>query len=375
MSKHSQGGTILIVDDNEMNRDLLAGVLERGDYHSMTASDGQAALRLVREHEIDLVLLDINMPRMSGYEVCEQLKADEHTADIPVIFISALGETDNIVKGFDVGGGDYITKPFKYREVLARVEGQLLMYWQKRQIEAMIERERNQHRMLDEMRKQFIGSATHDLKNPIFIISGYMDMLERMPVIVENERAQNYIGAMRRGVTKMNNLVRDMLDLLQLEHGVELEKTDYVFSSFVRESVQDMPLRAQEKGVSFAVDVPDDRTTIAIDPKRMNRVMDNLVSNAIKYTPEGGSVWVTASLADDKATIEVSDNGLGIPEETLPRLFEPFQRVETEEHMAQEGTGLGLSIVKAIVEQHGGQVSVQSVLGKGSTFRVDLPRA
>jgi two-component system sensor histidine kinase/response regulator len=374
MSKYNQGGTVLVVDDNEMNRDLLAGVLERGSYRSVTAADGHAALRIINEQPIDLVLLDVNMPLMSGYEVCERLKADERTADIPVIFISALDETDNIVKGFDVGGGDYITKPFKYREVLARVEGQLTMYWQKRQIEAMMEKERNHHHMLDEMRKQFIGSATHDLKNPIFIISGYMDMLERIPVILESERAQNYISAMRRGVSKMNNLVRDMLDLLQLEHGVEMDKVNYVFTSFVRESVQDTPLRAQEKGVSFTVDVPDDKTLITIDPKRMNRVMDNLVSNAIKYTPEGGSVFVTASIEDDRFTIEVADNGLGIPDEALPHLFTPFQRVETEEHMAQEGTGLGLSIVKAIVEQHDGQVTVQSVLGKGSTFRVDLPR-
>jgi two-component system sensor histidine kinase/response regulator len=374
MAKFNQGGTVLVVDDNEMNRDLLAGVLDRGQYRSVTAADGHAALRIINEQPIDLVLLDVNMPLMSGYEVCERLKADERTADIPVIFISALDEVDNIVKGFDVGGGDYITKPFKYREVLARVEGQLTMYWQKRQIEAMMEKERNHHHMLDEMRKQFIGSATHDLKNPIFIISGYMDMLERMPVIVESERAQNYLSAMRRGVSKMNNLVRDMLDLLQLEHGVELDKVDYVFTSFVRESVQDTPLRAQEKGVSFTVDVPDDKTLITIDPKRMNRVMDNLVSNAIKYTPEGGSVFVTASIEDDRFTIEVADNGLGIPEAMLSQLFMPFQRVETEEHMAQEGTGLGLSIVKAIVEQHDGQVTVQSVLGKGSTFRVDLPR-
>jgi signal transduction histidine kinase len=374
MSQTKREDMILVVDDNEMNRDLLVGVLARDDYQAITAADGKTALQIVQDQEIDLILLDINMPYMDGYEVCQRLKADERTAAIPVIFISALGETDNIVKGFDVGGGDYITKPFRYREVLARVEGQLTLYHQQRRIEEMIERERHHHKVLDEMRKQFIGSATHDLKNPIFIISGYVDMLERLPAIVENERAQIYMNAIRRGVDKMNGLVRDMLELLQLEHGVELDKIDYVFSAFVRESVQDMVMRANEKDIDFSVIVPDDKATIAIDPKRMSRVLDNLVSNAIKYTPQGGMVRVTATLDADSASIEVKDTGLGIPEAILPRLFDPFQRVETEEHMAQEGTGLGLSIVKAIVEQHGGTIQVWSELGRGSTFRVELPR-
>ncbi|MDQ7025593.1 MAG: hybrid sensor histidine kinase/response regulator [Anaerolineae bacterium] len=374
MSEYKRTETILIVDDNEMNRDLLVGVLDRDEYQAVTAMNGQTALDLVQAHDVDLILLDINMPHMDGYEVCQRLKADERTMDIPVIFISALGETDDIVKGFDVGGGDYITKPFKFREVLARVEGQLMLYRQKRQIEAMMKRERHQHKVLDELRKQFIGSATHDLKNPIFVISGYLDMMERQPTITENERMQGYVNAMRRGVDKMNHLVRDMLDLLQLEHGVVLDKVDYVFSAFVRESVQDMVMRAKEKGLDFSVDVPDDKATIAIDPKRMNRVLDNLVSNAIKYTPEDGSIRVIAYLDEDTAALEVVDTGLGIPNESLATLFDPFQRVETVEHMEQEGSGLGLSIVKAIVEQHEGTITVQSEVGQGSTFRVELPR-
>jgi two-component system sensor histidine kinase/response regulator len=374
MLDNKRSDIILIVDDNEMNRDLLVGVLDRDEYQSLTAADGKSALQIVQEQKVDLILLDINMPYMDGYEVCERLKANPQTRNIPVIFISALGETDNIVRGFDAGGGDYITKPFKYREVLARVEGQLTLYHQKRQIEEMIERERHQHKVLDELRKQFIGSATHDLKNPIFIISGYVDMMERVPAIVENERAQVYINAIRRGVDKMNDLVRDMLDLLQLEHGAELEKAQYVFAIFVRECVQDMVMRANEKDIDFSVVVPDDKATIVLDPKRMSRVLDNLVSNAIKYTPEGGKVRVIATFEADKAVIEVKDTGLGIPQEVLPKLFDPFQRVETEEHMAQEGTGLGLSIVKAIVEQHGGMIQVSSELGRGSTFRIELPR-
>ena len=375
MSDVNPTSTVLIVDDNEMNRDLLVGVLDRDDYQAIAVADGQSALKMVQEKTIDCILLDVNMPMMDGYEVCRRLKADETTADIPVIFISALDQTDHIVRGFDVGGQDYVTKPFRYREVLARVEAQLTLYRQKQQIERMIEHERQHHSRINEMRKKFISSATHDLKNPLLVVRGYADLIERQKVVQEDERVTNYLAAIRRGVNKMDGLVRDMLDLLQLEHGVQLDKENFVFTAFIRENVQDMVMRAQEKSHTFTINVSDDKTKVSLDGKRMGRVLDNLVSNAIKYTREGGDVCVEAGINADEeiAWVEVRDNGLGIPDDVLPDLFTPFQRVNTEEHMEQEGTGLGLSIVKAIVEQHGGTISVKSKLNEGSTFRIELP--
>jgi two-component system sensor histidine kinase/response regulator len=373
MTEPKAPATILVVDDNEMNVELLSNMLERYHYRVVTSLSGQESLRLVKDENPEIILLDINMPQMSGYEVCRRLKAEPETADIPVIFISALDDTDNIVQGFDAGGVDYILKPFKFREVLARVETQLTLYRQKLKIDEMRQRERQQFETMDGFRKQFIGSATHDLKNPLFVVSGYTDMLDMLPMIRENEQAKGFITLIRRGISKMNTLVHDMLDLLQLEAAGELEKSPCDFAQFLSESVEDMRRSAEKKKLQFVVYPPDEAATIHIDVQRMERVMDNLVSNAIKYTPEGGSVEIIGKVGHTTVVIEVVDTGLGIPDEALPTIFQPFVRVNHEEHMEQEGTGLGLSIVKTIVEQHEGKVEVESTEGKGSTFRITLP--
>jgi two-component system, sensor histidine kinase and response regulator len=373
MSEAKTPATILVVDDNEMNVELLSNMLERYHYRVMTCLNGQEAIKIVQTEKPEIILLDINMPQMSGYEVCRRIKSEPESSDIPVIFISALDDTENIVQGFDAGGVDYILKPFKFREVLARVDTQLTLYRQKRKIEELLQRERQQFETMDGFRKQFIGSATHDLKNPLFVVSGYTDMLEMLPIIRENEQAKGFIRSIRRGVTKMNQLVRDMLDLLQLEAAGELNKSPRDFAQFLNEAVQDMRPRAEDKKLNFVVYPPDEAATIQIDVDRMGRVMDNLVSNAIKYTPERGSVEVIGKVGHTTVVIEIVDTGLGIPAESLPNIFQPFERVTSEEHMVQEGTGLGLTIVKTIVEQHEGKVEVESVHGKGSTFRVTIP--
>lgn len=365
--------SILVVDDNEMNVDLLVNILERYHFKIYTATRGQEALEIVEKHLPEIVLLDINMPGMSGYEVCRQMKANEASKDIPVMFISALDDMDNVLEGFEAGGVDYITKPFKYREVIARVKTQVTLSRQKRQIEKMREREHQHYESMDKLRRQFIGSATHDLKNPLFVISGYADMLEMSPDIGSDTQLLGFVHSIQRGVEKMSGLVHDILDLLQLETEVTLTKTLVDFQTFLQQATNDLLIRATDKNIKLTVHPPDETVEIQIDIQRMGRVLDNLVTNAIKYTPEGGQVDVIGKVGHQTVVIEVLDTGLGIPGDNLPKIFEPFERVNTEEHMAQEGTGLGLSIVRTLVEQHDGSVSVESELGKGSRFSVTLP--
>ncbi|MEO1646212.1 MAG: hybrid sensor histidine kinase/response regulator, partial [Chloroflexota bacterium] len=293
--------------------------------------------------------------------------------DVPVIFISALDDTNNIVKGFDVGGVDYINKPFKSREVLARVHTHVTIARQRKEIEALRQRERQQFERMDTLRSQFISSATHDLKNPLFVISGYTDMLEMNPDITGNKRVKGFIEAIQRGVEKMTDLVHDMLDLLQLETEVTLDTKREDLNTFLRYVIRDMKLRASEKDITLTLHPADEDIAVLMDTKRMMRVFENLLSNAIKYTQDGGTVDIHVLEAGDTVAIDVVDTGLGIPVDMVENLFQPFQRVNSEEHMAQEGTGLGLSIVKTLVEQHGGTVEVSSVLGEGSRFRVTLP--
>ncbi|MGB7339759.1 MAG: hybrid sensor histidine kinase/response regulator [Phototrophicaceae bacterium] len=373
MATHLSDISVLVVDDNEMNVDLLVNMLERYQYKIYSAMDGATALDLVAEKLPEVVLLDISMPIMDGYEVCRRIKANEVTRDIPVIFISALDDMSNVLEGFEVGGVDYITKPFKYREVIARIQTQVTLLRQKREIEELRERERKQYERMDALRRQFIGSATHDLKNPLFVISGYADMIEMVSKAANNTQVLGFVESIRRGVDKMSNLVYDILGLLQLETESTIDRQGVAFNQFVEQAVMDMKVRAEEKFITLTYHPPIEDIAILVDTKRIARVLDNLISNAIKYTSEHGHIDVVSKVGHDTVVIEVIDNGLGIPDDVQATIFEPFQRVNTEEHMTQEGTGLGLSIVKTLVEQHGGTISVESEIGQGSCFIVTLP--
>lgn len=365
---------ILVVDDQEVNVNLLSAMLERREFQVSVAYDGLSALEIAGQIAPDLVLLDINMPDMDGYEVCERLKADPRTADVPVIFISALGETENILRGFEVGAVDYILKPFKMAEVIARVETHLLILFQRRQLEAARIRDQQRFEFIDNMRAQFIASATHDLKNPLAVIRGYSTLLELDKSIQLSESATGYVDMIRIGVTRMMTLITDMLDLLQFETNLRLELDHVSLLRLLEVVAGDFQHLANEKQLSLSLEAPYGDVELYVDAARMRSVLDNLVSNAIKYTRNGGSVIIRGGPVGDEAIIEVQDTGLGIPLEARENLFKAFYRVKDPAHLEiAEGTGLGLSAVKVLVEQHGGTVELDSEVGQGSTFRVRLP--
>ncbi|NJL94989.1 MAG: response regulator [Anaerolineae bacterium] len=359
---------ILVVDDTTANLDLLTALLESNGYLVRPAISGGLALAAIQNQRPDLILLDIMMPEMNGFEVCERLKADSDTAGIPVIFISALNETEDIVHAFEVGGSDYITKPFKRREVLARIENQLTVITQRDQIINYYER-------LDRMKQQFIRSATHDLKNPLHVIYGYAAILEDMDGPAFERSGREFVEQMYGGIRKMQALITDMLELAQLQTGanVVLERVD--LGLILQQVAQNFLPMAAGAGISLELALPPEPLPAQVDEKRIERALDNLVSNALKYTLPGGRVLLNAVRMKQQVVVSVQDTGLGIPEESLPHLFETFYRVPLESHIGIEGTGLGLSIVKALVEQNGGRVEVESTLDEGSTFFILLPLA
>ncbi|NDJ52954.1 MAG: hybrid sensor histidine kinase/response regulator [Chloroflexi bacterium] len=358
---------ILVVDDTPANLDLLTTLLEDAGYHVRPAINGQLALKAATNPQPDLILLDIMMPDMSGFEVAARLKENEETAGIPIIFISALNDTDDIVRAFDLGGVDYVTKPFRRREVLARIENHLALVRQREQIEKY-------YQSLDALKTQFMQSATHDLKNPLTLISGYVDILEvsTMDEIAENRAMYTY--HMRTGLRRMKILITDMLDLAQIETGLELYIEPVLIGWLLEQARQTYEMMAKERQITVIMEEPGYEMLAHVDSSRMLRVLENLVSNAIKYTPEGGTVTIGCIREDQVDRIWIKDTGLGIPEDDIEKIFEAFFRVAKKEHRMVEGTGLGLSIVDAIIKQHGGEVQVDSVVGEGSTFTILLPR-
>ncbi len=363
MEDHTaDSGQILVVDDVQANRQIMLSMLQSRGYQVVLAESGEEALAIVREVPPDLILLDVNMPVMDGYVVCEHIKADPSTRDIPVIFVSAMGEVTDKVRGFQVGGVDYITKPFKIEEVLARVRSQITLSRQRQQILA-----------LSRMKDQLIHTVSHDLKNPINIIMGYADMMTR-PDELSQEDVADFAGMVLATARKMNMLVSDLLDISQLETGgVKLKIEPVCAATLIAETLDTFDMLASQKPITLTSQVDPPDLSFPADPRRLGQVLSNLVSNGIKYTPAGGQVSVSAQQEDGHIVLRVADTGLGIPPDVVPRLFEKFYRIPEEAYYAEEGTGLGLSIVQGIVEQHGGSITVESEVGQGSTFQVILP--
>mgnify|MGYP001286595177 CR=1 FL=1 len=371
----TNSANILLVDDTPSNLDVLTAMLKEQGYRVRPAINGELALEAVKASPPDLILLDINLPRMNGYEVCIRLKADDTTKDIPVIFISALNDIEAIVKAFEVGGVDYITKPFKLREVLARVATHLMLVQQRRQIEERYVRDMKHFEALDKMKEQFVQSATHDLKNPLSIIMGYVALLDGMTLQEFEQFGKEYVEGISTGARRIQSLITDMLDLAQLQTGAHLNMEPTDLEKFLKDGLRGADVTANQKSITLVYTPPHKSVPIMVDPKQMLRVLDNLITNAIKYTPDGGRVDVFADIYDDSVGIRVRDTGFGIPQKDIPHIFDAFYRVRGEQNSKISGTGLGLAIVRTIVEQHGGVIEVESELGHGSMFSIFLRRA
>jgi signal transduction histidine kinase len=364
-----------MVDDTPTNVRLLSDLLISRGYEVREALNGPTALAMVKANPPDMILLDIFMPDMDGYQVCELLKADPNTRDIPVIFISALSDVDNIVKGFEVGGVDYVTKPFKFREVLARVATHLMLVEQRREIQALRQQDRESFASLNKMKDEFISMATHDLRNPLNVILGYAGVLDRLDVAdQQKELLDDTRQAIRQNVQKMRTLVTDILDMAQVKSMTGLETAPVPLGAFLQECLNGFRVIAQQKNITLKFDPPAEDVQATLNRHYMARVVDNLVSNAIKYTPSAGCVTLSVQNSAAQVTIQIVDTGIGISADDLPHLFDAFYRVSHVQHEDIEGSGLGLSIVKTIVEKHGGQITVTSTPGQGSTFCVILSK-
>jgi two-component system sensor histidine kinase/response regulator len=365
-------GTVLIVDDVVDNLHMLTDMLEAQGHEVRIAMSGREALDKINEKHPDLILLDIQMPGMTGYEVCEKVKAKKETQDIPVIFLSALQESADILKGFEVGGVDYVSKPFQFREVVARVQSQMAVSQQRRELEDLRTRDQQQFRMIAGAKDNFFRAASHDLKNPLTGVLLYVQMLRSNPPQNQAE-LNNALNDIENSARKMQSLVSDILDLTQMQVGSLMSFIEQPIQTILLKVMKNFDVLAREKNIQLFLKMPDEEIQMPVDGNYFERMIDNLVSNAIKYTPHDGQVSVQMQVAEDCLQIRVSDTGIGIPEDDLSNIFEAFYRVKKPSHRKESGTGLGLSIVAAIAEEHHGSIDVESVEGEGTSFTLCFP--
>ncbi len=355
---------ILIVDDTPANLRLLSNMLTERGYKVRSVINGQMALMAARAAPPDLILLDIRMPDMNGYEVCEALKSEAATADIPIIFISALDEAEDKVRAFTVGGVDYVTKPFQFEEVLARVRTHLALCDLRQELEReIVERDK----LIAEL-DAYAHTVAHDLKNPLTSLVGYSKLLQSHHARMSGEDLERNLSIIAQNGRRMTNIIEELLLLSSVRKLDEIKRAPVDMGEVVEE-VQD---RLSDMLAQYEADViaPDDWPPALGYAPWIEEVWVNYLSNALKYGGQPPRVELGASERDGVVRFWVRDNGDGLTPEAQAKLFVPFERLS---QARAEGHGLGLSIVRRIVEKLGGEVGVESEPGAGSTFSFTLP--
>lgn len=366
-------GDILVVDDMPANLELLEMMLSQRGYNVRPVISGQMALTTAKAVPPDLILLDITMPELNGYQVCELLKADERTRDIPVIFISASDEVLNKVKGFGVGGVDYITKPFQFEEVLVRIENHLALRNLQKQLQHANGELVEANSFLTASNAEldaFAHTVAHDLKNPLGVMIGYSEyLLDTFADQITGE-VQELFEIVYQHSQKMRNIIDELLLLARVRKGeVKAEPLD--MSRITQQAQQRLSFMIRD--YQGEVVVTDNWPIAEGYAPWVEEVWTNYISNALKYGGEPPHLKLGATpVADNMIRFWVRDNGPGLSKESQAQLFTRFTRLD---ETRAKGHGLGLSIVRRIIEKLGGNVGVESKVGAGSIFYFTLPAA
>ncbi len=368
--------TIMIVDDTPANLQLLHQMLEAQRYRVIVFPSGQRALDAARRNPPDLILLDITMPEMDGFEVCAQLKADHALKEIPVIFLSALIEMEEKVRAFAVGGADYISKPFQVEEVLARVRTHLNNASLKKELMAARDTAEEALRA----KSAFFAMLSHEIRTPMNGVLGLAELLLESRLSPEQRES---VETIHHSGGLLLSLINDILDYSKLESRVlELEQRPLELRRMAEHALSVLRPKAKEKGLELKLEFDGGADAPLLgDELRLNQVILNLLSNAVKFTMQG-SVTLRVQTKDEtsdqrKVRVEVADTGIGIKLENQERLFREFSQADSSITRRFGGTGLGLAICRKLILAMDGLIQMRSEPGQGSVFwfEVELPLA
>ena len=373
----STNNTLFIVDDTPDNLRLLANILSGRGYSIRKALNAAVALKSIQQSPPDLILLDINLPEMSGYDLCKQLKADPLTAEIPIIFISALDNVQDKIKAFQVGGADYVAKPYQMEEVFARIEHQLLLQAQKRQLKAEIrERERAEKAL-----EVYLHIVSHDLRNPVLGISMVLNNCLNKPMPADQTLIpfkRETLEQMRQSCDRQLALINSLVETQQFEQqGVPLVLRSLSLADLIKNILQEWSLRFEAQGVEVETQIPESLPLVQADANYLWRVFDNLVANALKYNPQPRpqplTLQILVTVTPPQIVCQVVDNGVGIPTAIADQVFDRYQRGDkSNNHL---GLGLGLYVCRQIIQAHGGEINLNPAVEQGTDIGFTLPIA
>lgn len=344
MDKSTSSIDILIVDDVPDNLRLLSRMLVRRGYNISTAKSGPEAIAALENTMAELILLDVNMPGMDGYDVCRHIKKDDRLKEIPVIFLSALSEPSDKLRGFESGGVDYVTKPFHFHEVIARVETHLELYRQKQENRILRENERSKFEQITYLKDQVLDTATHDLKNPLTSIKLSVTLLNKLLERSDDEKVFRYLTKIEFDTNRMLQLINELLDLASVDINASAEDKPVHVDHFIRRTINDL-YDSQKAGVQIKIVASEPHLTAVFDARQIGRVLQNLLVNLIKFTPEDDVAVMGYKVHKDKLII------WGELEEGVSELVPEGKELN---HI-----NLGFALLKVIMEEQGGEIRRQ----------------
>lgn len=365
-----KGRKILIVDDDRINIRILSSILQNEGFVITEADSGESALTLYDEIKPDLVLMDVVLPGIDGFATCRTIKERHGDNAAPVIFITAKTESDDIVEGLAAGGVDYLPKPFRRKESLARIRTHLQNRILSEQQKALVE----QLKAANQAKNKLLGMAAHDLRNPLASIRGLAEFLCDGTVGQLTPDQLDLANTIFETSQSMLTLLNELLDVATIEAGeLKLHKEPHNLSELLEKAVYLNNINAARKNTKIHYSPPEEAPIVRIDSAKIKQVIDNLLSNAVKYSPPGSTVNVRISGYHPAFTVAVQDQGPGIPENERHQLFKDFMTLSSKPTGGEKATGLGLAICRKIVEAHRGAITATNLPQGGCEFAVMLP--
>ena len=359
---------ILLVDDNLQNLKVLGNMLQETGYHLLFAKNGIQALEAVKKRKPDLILLDIMMPDLDGFEVCRQLKQNVQTHDIPIIFLTARVEQEDIIKGLELGAVDYVTKPFNHKELISRVKTHLELKAAREELTLKIE-ELNQ---ANATKEKLLSIISHDLVNLFNSLMNLSALLTEHEKLLSVEQKNKYLLMISQSSNQGYHLLRNLLDWLRNQMGtLKIIPTTVSLKPLVERNIEFLSSQAKNKNITLSSTINPEVIVLA-DQNMLDTVIRNLLANAIKFTSSNGEVKIFAQKQATTMEISVVDTGIGIKPEDLQQIFQSshYTTIGTGN---EKGTGIGLNLCKEFVEKNAGKIGVESEVGKGSRFYIQLP--
>jgi len=380
-----QKSTILIIDDSKAIRDLTAIILEEEGYNVNTANNGKTGLAQVERTKYDLILLDIVMPDMSGFQIIEIIKTIETNKHTPIIFLTGVSDDENVVLGLKLGANDFIPKPFKKEVLLARIEAQIKLSSAYNDLqneilekELLIKKINSQKRDLNELnttKDKILSILVHDIKNQVSSIFSLSDILLNNSSGFSEKKKNNYLHLIYSSSVAVNEFIQNLLGWAGKNWTKESYHPETIhLKQIVEECIGYYKGVAEVKGIDLQATVTDS-SVIYSDKEMVKIIIRNLIGNGIKFTPEHGNVRISALTNSDKdaETVVIEDTGIGISKEQIPNLFDLDSTYNSSGTNGEKGTGIGLKICKEYVERNNGSITVESTVGVGTKFIIELP--